>query len=181
MASGVQPRSDLSRADAHLGTGIERLRQEWGKRPTTIPLYVVVSTWHDPNIWWYTAPDVFDLIPSLLSLTLAAVALVIAVRAFLLSRSSVPNQVIEALGDLKARVLNAEENLAAHDARALQWRTEIDGLIESAEDVLDRVEKKRRRIAGAEARAKQANGEPDGPQTDGDLWRRARELGYANQ
>lgn len=119
----------------------------------------------------------------LLAVALAACAAIIAARAYALTRASVPNQVIQALDDLKTRVLSVEENVASHDARALQWRTEIDGLIEAAEDVLDRVEKKRRRVAGAESRLKQqeGNGSAAVPQTEAELWRRARELGYLGQ
>jgi hypothetical protein len=120
---------------------------------------------------------VSDLILPLLAVALAVAATLLAARAYVTSRASVPSKVIGALEGLSNRVKGAEENLATHDARALAWRTEIDGLIEAAEDVLDRVERKRRRTQAVETRIRAKEGDGPLPDSDAALRERARAQG----
>jgi hypothetical protein len=113
----------------------------------------------------------------ILAIVTAVVALGAAGRAIAISRASVPTQVIRALDTIRDRIDAAEANLAAHDARALQWRTEMEGLIEAAETVLDRVERKRRSAAAAAAKINAAQGDGPAAGSDADIWAKAREQG----
>lgn len=113
------------------------------------------------------------LIFSVCSMALALGGLLIGARAFVLTRRSAPNQIMSALQELSERVIAAEDNLRSHDARAMQWRTEMDGLIESAEDVLDRVERKRRSTAASASKIKSHEQAGPAPGSEAELHARA--------
>lgn len=111
------------------------------------------------------------------SIVLALVALLASARTYALARASVPNQVVLALRGLEERVVAAETNLEGHDRRALEWRTEMDGILEAAETVLDRVERKRRVTAAHASKLKQHEAQGPAPDSDAELHMRARAQG----
>jgi hypothetical protein len=118
-----------------------------------------------------------DLILPLLAVVLAGVASAFAYQATAYTRQSVPKRIVDGVEDLKRRVLAAEEIVALHETRSIQWRQQMDGILEAVEDALERVERKRRSTAAAASKIKAQNGGEAPQSLEAEIARRAREQG----
>lgn len=119
-----------------------------------------------------------ELILPLLAVVLAVSACVLAYQATRQVALSAPKQIMDALQALSARVLAAEENVALAESKAIQWRQQMDGVLEAVEDALDRVDRKRRSAAAAAAKVRahqDANNASEDPELA--LVQRARSQG----
>lgn len=97
-------------------------------------------------------------------------------------RASAPKQVMDALEDLRTRVVAAEENVGLMRASIIQWEAQMGGTLEAVEDSLQRIDTKRRRAQAAAQRAEQAaerdnGGNDPNALSDAELLQRARGQG----
>ena len=140
---------------------------------------VVVGLLENHNIWWYSARvDLAALLIALGALAACAYACVYCRGAVAVTRQGTPAQLLQVAEALTARVLAVENNLEAFGGKLTSWRVEMDGVEESIEDALGRIERKRSSISSAESRRKRADG---GNGNDiPSLTQRAREQGLLN-
>lgn len=114
---------------------------------------------------------------SSLAVVLAGVACFYAYQAAAYARTSTPKRIVDGLEELRARVVRSEEIVALHETRSVQWRAQMDGVLEAVEDALERVDRKRRSTAAAAAKLKAHNGGEPQLTEEQALRQRAQELG----
>jgi len=80
----------------------------------------------------------------------------------LLSEQKVIRDHVQALSrDLDAFKVEAGGTLDSHRTKMLAWREDIEAVLESVEDALERTERKRRSTAASASRIERANGAGD--------------------
>lgn len=88
-----------------------------------------------------------------IALGLACCALAVSLRAAVLAARSAPSALLAEVKDLAEVVRRVESDAERWSGKVTAWRTELEGLAEAVENMLDSVETKRRRIAATESKA----------------------------
>lgn len=105
----------------------------------------------------------FSLLSFLASVAALAGAGVALHRGQQVAAASVPAQLAKGWEELAARVLQCEQVVEAQRATLIAARTEVDAVLDSVEDTLERVERKRRSAAASASRANGGQEEPTDP------------------
>ena len=122
---------------------------------------------------WY-AVSVLAL--SISALVVSAIALGLCVQACRVVARGAPEALRAYVDQLSESVRRVEAIAEAHDGKLVEWRTEMQGLYESVEGMLDSVETKRRRTAAAASRMNGAQEQQPTSRADWDQVARNRGL-----
>jgi len=91
--------------------------------------------------------ELFALILAALAFAGSAAALYYSVWAARMSALSAPAELNRHMGAVRVEFKQVSERVADQDSKMLNWRVELEGLMEAVETILDSVESKRRSTA----------------------------------